>query len=620
MSMSVDMEIKSKGLMAATVTKKDIAYLKQNPDVVSVEVDETLHVLGERDPVGNLRKLAEEVPYGISMVLQDVAFFNGLGTPAGSIKVCVADTGYGLGHIDLPNGNDVTGTDSSSNGAWNYDGHGHGTHCSGTISAKSGNNEGVVGVIPNNAGGKFQLVIGKALSDSGSGSNSAVLEAVQSCVDKGAKVISLSLGGGSYSQATDNFYKDLYEKNDILFVAAAGNGGSSEYSYPASYSSLMSVAAIDSNKNKASFSQFNDQVEISGPGVAVTSTVSNPTTPPNSYATWSGTSMATPHIAGVAGLLWMHFPACKNYQIRNVLAYTAMDLGTSGCDTSYGHGLVQAKAAYNLLAQGNCGGSIGQVAPIGGCQQLQPPCTSNSQCNDGDECTTDTCGANGLCTYTPKCSNCGKSEVKVDITTDNYGSETSFTIKNSAGSTLMSGSGYGSNTAYTKSQCFSAGSYTFTISDSYGDGMCCSYGSGSYSVKLNGVSIASGGSFGSSESKPFVVSTLPTSAPITPPISAPVTPPTPAPTSPPTPAPTRPPTPVPTTPPTSTPVTNYPTHTTPTMYPTHTVPTPFPTHVTPTLYPISTPPTPFPTQVAPTPFPTEAPPTLFPTSSVVKRT
>jgi len=183
MSMSVDMEIKSKGLMAATVTKKDIAYLKQNPDVVSVEVDETLHVLGERDPVGNLRKLAEEVPYGISMVLQDVAFFNGLGTPAGSIKVCVADTGYDLGHIDLPNGNDVTGTNSSSNGAWNYDGHGHGTHCSGTISAKSGNNEGVVGVIPNNAGGKFQLVIGKALSDSGSGSNSAVLEAVQSCVD-----------------------------------------------------------------------------------------------------------------------------------------------------------------------------------------------------------------------------------------------------------------------------------------------------------------------------------------------------------------------------------------------------------------------------------------------------
>merc|ERR1711982_161212 len=187
------------------------------------------------------------------------------------------------------------------------------------------------------------------------------------CVDNGAKVVSLSLGGGAPSQITEDFYKELYEDKGILFIAAAGNGGSSSLLYPASYPALMSVSAIDSNKNTASFSQYNNQVEISGPGVAIKSTIPN-----NQYATWSGTSMATPHVAGVAGLLWMHFPECKNYEIRNVLAVTAEDLGANGCDNNYGHGLVQAKKAYDLLSQGNCGGLLGQVSPVGGCDQLDP--------------------------------------------------------------------------------------------------------------------------------------------------------------------------------------------------------------------------------------------------------
>merc|ERR1712125_227025 len=315
----------------------------------------------------NLRRnLAESTPYGIPMVLQDMSFWNNLGAPSGSIKVCVADTGYGLGHEDLPKGGDVTGSDNPSNGRWDVDGHGHGTHCSGTVAALGGNNEGVVGVIPDNAGGKFQLVIGKALSDSGSGSWSGVMKAVELCVDDGAKVVSLSLGGSGYSSTMDSFFKKLYEEQDVLFVAAAGNGGNSRYLYPASYGSLMSVAALDSNQNRASFSQYNDQVEISAPGVSVESTL-----PDDSYAAWSGTSMATPHVAGVAGLLWMHFPQCKNYQIRNVLLATAKDRGSSGCDNYYGTGLVQAKDAYDLLSEGNCGGHLGYTdASKGGCAQL----------------------------------------------------------------------------------------------------------------------------------------------------------------------------------------------------------------------------------------------------------
>jgi len=224
--------------------------------------------------------------------------------------------------------------------------------------------------------------------------------------------------------------------------------------------------------------------------------------------------MATPHVAGVAGLLWMHFPDCKNYQIRNVLAATAMDLGsTDGCDNQYGYGLVQAKKAYELLAQGNCGGDIGTDEPVGGCEQLypEPNCEADSDCDDGDVCTVDTC-ENGQCVSTPNCSSCGKSKVDVEITIDNYGEETAYDIKDSSGTKVMNGSGWPSNSVNSFWKCLSSGSYTFTITDGYGDGLCCSYGNGGYSVKVEDKEVASGGQFGSSETKPFDVAVDPPSS------------------------------------------------------------------------------------------------------------
>merc|ERR1719471_2376950 len=532
------------------------------------------------DTAGHIRKLAEETPFGIPMVLEDMDFWKSLDTPSGSIKVCVADTGYDLGHEDLPSGSDVDGTDSPSNGAWDSDGNSHGTHCAGTVAGLGANSKGVVGVIPDNMGGKFQLIIGKALSNSGSGSFAGVLKAIDDCIDQGAKVISLSLGGGGYSATHDEFYEKYYNDEDILFIAAAGNGGNSAYGYPASYKSLMSVAAIDSNKNKAGFSQYNDQVEISAPGVLVKSSL-----PDDKYASWSGTSMATPHVAGVAGLLWMYFPECKNYQIRNVLLATAQDLGDNGCDTKYGFGLVQAKAAYNLLSKGNCGGNLGKVAPVGGCEQAvpdgptaapTPECSSDSECDDGDACTVDICSA-GLCLSTPDCASCGKSKVDVEITIDNYGEETAYDIKDSSGNTIMEGSGLPANSVNSFWKCFTSGTYTFKITDGYGDGLCCAYGNGGYVVEVDDKEVISGGDFDSEETKTFEVGS---STPTTPPpsTSAPVPVPT-APVSPPTP------------------------------YPTHIAPTPYPTHITPTMYPTAA------ADPVPTPYPTDIPPTSYPTEA-----
>merc|ERR1711920_944962 len=146
-------------------------------------------------------------------------------------------------------------------------------------------------------------------------------------------------------------------------------------SYPASYSSFMSVAAIDSNENLASFSQRNDQVEISAPGVQVMSTI-----PKSKYTSFDGTSMASPHVAGVAGLLRTHFPKCKNHQIRNAMLKSAKDISSKGCDSKTGYGLIQAKEAYKLL-ENKCGGNLGSDKPVGGCDQLD----GNNDDDDDDE-------------------------------------------------------------------------------------------------------------------------------------------------------------------------------------------------------------------------------------------
>ena len=147
-------------------------------------------------------------------------------------------------------------------------------------------------------------------------------------------------------------------------VAAAGNDGSAysstdPMSYPASYNAVMSVAAVDSSKNLASFSQKNSQVEIAGPGVDVLSTYPEGTGQQGNYGTMSGTSMASPHVAGVAALVWSHHPTCSAQEIRNVLNTTAQDLGAAGRDVKFGYGLAQSKDAIDYIDANGCDGSGG---------------------------------------------------------------------------------------------------------------------------------------------------------------------------------------------------------------------------------------------------------------------
>ncbi len=288
---------------------------------------------------------AEQIPYGINKV-------QALTVPDTNVanrKVCIIDTGYDITHPDLTSDPNVVNGYSgslSTAGAWDYDGHGHGTHVAGTIAAIQGNNQGVVGV---NRNGQVQLYIVKVFNNSGNWSwGSDVVAAARICRDNGANIVSMSLGGGGYSQVADDAYKSLLLDDDVLLVAAAGNGGDTSYLYPASYEYVMSVAATDSNNNLAYFSQRNDQVDIAAPGVSVLSTLPNHVAS-SGYAAWSGTSMATPHVSGVAALVWSLDTSMSANEIRGLLQQSAQDLGDAGRDNSYGHGLVRADRARDMM-------------------------------------------------------------------------------------------------------------------------------------------------------------------------------------------------------------------------------------------------------------------------------
>jgi subtilisin family serine protease len=326
--------------MAVVLTPSQQKALANDASIQSIEVDPKRYLS------------AESTPYGITMV-QALQL-----SDSGSVnqKVCIMDTGYTLNHTDLPSSG-VTGDDgygSNNTGNWYNDGNGHGTHVAGTIAAIGSNNQGVVGVNPS---GKLGLHIVKVFNDSGSWAyGSDLIEAISQCKAAGATVISMSLGGSASSTAEKSAFDSAFASG-ILNVAAAGNDGNSSMSYPASYSSVMSVAAVDSSGNIANFSQYNSQVEIAAPGVGVNSTYND-----GGYKSLSGTSMAAPHVSGVAALVWGNNPNCTVQQLRNGLNASAQDRGSNGRDNYYGYGIVKAKDADSYL-KNICGTPPQNYAP-----------------------------------------------------------------------------------------------------------------------------------------------------------------------------------------------------------------------------------------------------------------
>jgi len=258
----------------------------------------------------------------------------------GGVKVGIVDTGIRATHEDLSGKvADCAQSQGSIQEGSCADDNGHGTHVAGTIAARANNGKGVAGVAFNSP-----LAICKALSGPlGQGSTSDVANCITYLADKGARVISMSLGGGDSTTLHDAVQYAYKNGSGALLVAAAGNDGNGTLNYPAGYSEVVSVAATDNRDQRASFSDANGDVEVAAPGVNVLSAYNSNDT---SYATLSGTSMATPHVSGVAAVIFDRNPSLTAAQARDKLDASVDDLGAPGRDTSYGFGRVNlVKAA-----------------------------------------------------------------------------------------------------------------------------------------------------------------------------------------------------------------------------------------------------------------------------------
>jgi len=406
------------------------------------------------------RNLTESIPYGITYVnALDVSDDN-----AGERKVCIIDSGYDMGHPDLPSDRSLfTGESFINNKEWDTDENGAGTLIAGVIVALQDNEIGVVGVIRN---GQLKMHISKVFDGFfGGAPTSRIIEGFQSCVANGSNVINMSLSGSGYSPAFASAIQDA-EADGILILAASGGTIGGSVKYPAAYPNVISVAAITEDYVRYEYSAYNDKVDISAPGVNILSTI-----PGGGYSSYgTGTSMACPHAAGVAALVWSHYPSMTNKVLRDILDDTASDLGTPGYDVYYGHGLIDASAAF--AAASNI--FVPTVSP-------GPSGTSSTSAP------------------TLPCRN-----LEIDILTDRYGSETSWELTDPNGEILFYDDLTKNRYEYNYIYCLPPKcDYTFTIYDSFGEGICCDCGQGSYSVTYGGVLVISGGDFGSQESTTF---------------------------------------------------------------------------------------------------------------------
>lgn len=264
--------------------------------------------------------------YGLQKPDFDVAWSRAKGR---GTRVAVIDSGAAIEHPDLK-GQIAARHDFVNDNATVEDLHGHGTHTAGTVAARTGNGIGVAGGCPN-----CRLIVGKALDRDLSGSDSNIADAIVWSANNGAKVINLSLGGPGEKSILKNAI-DYANARGAVVVAAGGNGGPGPI-YPAAYANVIAVAATGPRDGRNSSFSSGSYIDVSAPGFDILSTV------PGGYEYKSGTSMSSPHVAALAGLLRGQGRGLLETRYR--ILRTAADLGSRGKDPYYGYGRINADRA-----------------------------------------------------------------------------------------------------------------------------------------------------------------------------------------------------------------------------------------------------------------------------------
>lgn len=270
------------------------------------------------------------------------------------VRVAVLDTGIDGTHPEVAGR--IVAQASFVTGSTSADGNGHGTHVAGIIAGAgsaihqddNGANR-ILGISP-----QVDLVIGKVCNDSGWCAEGDILAGIEWAVGQNAKVINLSLGGGAFMSNCDSdplAAKANWAANQgTLVVAAAGNGADTTagVSTPGCASKAVAVGALDRTNVRASWSGNGPALDVMAPGLGILSSLPcavSSTCPEAGYGWWSGTSMASPHVAGVAALIRSANPSLTADETRSVLTASAYDLGGAGRDDSYGFGRADAAAA-----------------------------------------------------------------------------------------------------------------------------------------------------------------------------------------------------------------------------------------------------------------------------------
>ncbi|MCJ7738881.1 MAG: S8 family serine peptidase, partial [Anaerolineae bacterium] len=293
-----------------------------------------------------------------------------LTTGSSNITIAVIDTGIDSAHPDLSS-KIVAGYDCINEDTVPIDKNGHGTHVSGIAAAATDTAIGIAGMTWH-----AQIMPVGVLDEDGAGTTSDIVQGITWAYQHGADILNLSLGGIGYSQSMQDAINSAHAAGSLV-VAAMGNcrvsctiGGmtySNPTQYPAAYNNVFAVAATDSGDSYADYSQYGPHCDISAPGGEMSpyfdmdgiwSTVPTYATTLSqmgfgqNYCHLAGTSMAAPHVAGLAALVWAADPAMTPGEVQSTIEDTADDRGPTGRDDDYGHGRINTLAAVQLALTG----------------------------------------------------------------------------------------------------------------------------------------------------------------------------------------------------------------------------------------------------------------------------
>lgn len=345
-------------------TQDLLTELNNTPGVLSVEPNYYYEKQGDVTPL-NLQdgvhpddEFFTEYQWNLSMIGLEQGWEIDSGQE--NVLIAVLDTGVDREHQDLSERlrAGFNAFDESDNV---QDEHGHGTHVIGILGAVTNNRTGIAGVTWNNS-----ILPIKVLDSEGAGSLYEVAAGIVWATDQGARVINLSLGDAHNSQVLYQAVRYAFER-DVVLVAAAGNDNVSQPMYPAGYDEVLAVSAVNNQREKAIFSNFGPHIDVAAPGEHIPSTF-----PANQYVYMSGTSMACPHVAGLAALIRSVQPTLSNTQVMDILRSSTVDLGPEGRDQYYGYGLIDSQVALTHSQNNetfNIDDTTGEMRPEGRIQR-----------------------------------------------------------------------------------------------------------------------------------------------------------------------------------------------------------------------------------------------------------